>query len=78
MEIVRDDAKLSAWVLPAVERVLARWGGDVGQIAAIAFGAGPGSFTGVRTACNTAQSLVYAWRDRCWRSTRSMPSRNRR
>mgnify|MGYP000296500616 FL=1 len=61
VEIVRDDAKLSAWVLPAVERVLARWGGDVGQIAAIAFGAGPGSFTGVRTACSTAQSLAYAW-----------------
>lgn len=61
VEIVRDDAKLSAWVLPAVERVLARWGGHVGQIAAIAFGAGPGSFTGVRTACSTAQSLAYAW-----------------
>ncbi len=61
VEVVRDDAKLSAWVLPAVERVLARWGGDVSQIAAIAFGAGPGSFTGVRTACTAAQSLAYAW-----------------
>lgn len=60
-EVIRDEHKLSAWLLPAIDRVLARWGGDSGQIDAIAFGAGPGSFTGVRTACATAQALAYAW-----------------
>lgn len=61
VEVTRDDSKLSAWVLPAVQRVLALWRGSTGQIDAIAFGAGPGSFTGVRTACATAQSLAYVW-----------------
>ena len=60
-ESVRDDQKLSAWVLPAIERVLGASGLTAQAIDAIAFGAGPGSFTGVRTACATAQSLAYAW-----------------
>ena len=60
-ESVRDDQKLSAWVLPAIERVLDASGLTAQAIDAIAFGAGPGSFTGVRTACATAQSLAYAW-----------------
>ncbi len=58
---VRDDQKLSAWVLPAIERVFAEARFTHAVIDAIAFGAGPGSFTGVRTACATAQSLAYAW-----------------
>ena len=61
LESVRDDQKLSAWVLPAVERVIAAAEITHAAIDAIAFGAGPGSFTGVRTACATAQSLAYAW-----------------
>lgn len=60
-EFVRDDQKLSAWVLPAIERVLADARLTHAAIDAVAFGAGPGSFTGVRTACATAQSLAYAW-----------------
>ena len=60
-ESVRDDQKLSGWVLPAIERVLGASGMTARDIDAIAFGAGPGSFTGVRTACATAQSLAYAW-----------------
>jgi tRNA threonylcarbamoyladenosine biosynthesis protein TsaB len=62
--------KLSAWLLPALARLEARFaalpGNEgkrlAGSISAIAFGAGPGAFTGVRTACATAQSLAYAWR----------------
>ena len=60
-ELVRDDQKLSAWVLPAIERVFAEAQLKHAAIDAVAFGAGPGSFTGVRTACATAQSLAYAW-----------------
>jgi tRNA threonylcarbamoyladenosine biosynthesis protein TsaB len=60
-ELVRGDPKLSAWVLPAVERVIAAAGLNRTAVDAIAFGAGPGSFTGVRTACATAQSLAFAW-----------------
>ena len=60
-EVVRDEAKLSAWVLPALERVRAAADLSLRDVDAIAFGAGPGSFTGVRTACATAQALAYAW-----------------
>jgi tRNA threonylcarbamoyladenosine biosynthesis protein TsaB len=60
-ELVRDEAKLSAWVLPAIERVQAAANLSLRDVDAVAFGAGPGSFTGVRTACATAQALAYAW-----------------
>ncbi len=60
-EVIRDEAKLSAWVLPAIERVLAGAKFSLRDVDVVAFGAGPGSFTGVRTACATAQALAYAW-----------------
>jgi tRNA threonylcarbamoyladenosine biosynthesis protein TsaB len=60
-EVVRDEAKLSAWLLPAIDRTLSRANvPSLDAIDAIAFGNGPGSFTGVRTACATAQALAYA------------------
>ncbi len=61
-ELVRDEAKLSAWLIPAIDRLLARVGVKQRELTAIAFGSGPGSFTGVRSACATAQALAYAHR----------------
>ena len=60
-EMSRDDVKASAWLLPAIERVLTKAGERATDVNVVAFGAGPGSFTGVRTACATAQALAYSW-----------------
>ena len=42
-----------------VQQVLAEAGISLKQLDAIAFGAGPGSFTGLRMACGVAQGLAY-------------------
>ena len=60
-EVSRNDVKASAWLLPAIERVLAKANARKTDITIVAFGAGPGSFTGARTACATAQALAYSW-----------------
>ncbi|HUN91305.1 MAG TPA: tRNA (adenosine(37)-N6)-threonylcarbamoyltransferase complex dimerization subunit type 1 TsaB [Burkholderiaceae bacterium] len=45
--------------LPMIAAVLARNGLAVGDCAGFAFGAGPGSFTGLRIACGIVQGLAY-------------------
>jgi tRNA threonylcarbamoyladenosine biosynthesis protein TsaB len=52
-------AQASAHLIPVAMDLMAQAGLPLSELTAIVFGRGPGSFTGLRTACAVAQGLAY-------------------
>jgi tRNA threonylcarbamoyladenosine biosynthesis protein TsaB len=55
-------AQASATVVPAIVQLMAEVGLGFDALDAVVFGRGPGSFTGLRTACAVAQGLAFGAR----------------
>jgi tRNA threonylcarbamoyladenosine biosynthesis protein TsaB len=53
-------AQASSTLLPHIHALLDRAGLNLRQLEAVAFGSGPGAFTGLRTACAVAQGIGLA------------------
>lgn len=70
--LMSRDGRVSAWkseavgnrhaerILAMIDELLAECGAAKSDVAVTAFGAGPGSFTGLRVACGVAQGIAWA------------------
>ena len=52
-------AQTSTHLIPVIQQLMAQADLRFDQLDAIVFGRGPGSFTGLRTACSVAQGLAF-------------------
>ena len=57
--LFRSGAKFSQLVLPEIVRLMEEAHMGFADLTAVVFGKGPGSFTGLRTACSVAQGLAF-------------------
>ena len=56
--VLEGHARHSEHLLPTLRRLLGEAGLSLGQLDGLAFGAGPGAFTGLRLACGVVQGLA--------------------
>ena len=59
-QVEAGGAAASVRIIPAAFELLRQAGLSLDRLDGIAFGAGPGAFTGLRTACAVAQGLAFA------------------
>jgi tRNA threonylcarbamoyladenosine biosynthesis protein TsaB len=55
-------SEVSTTLLPAIQALLTQVGWRMDELDAIAFGCGPGAFTGLRSSCAVVQGLAFAGR----------------
>jgi tRNA threonylcarbamoyladenosine biosynthesis protein TsaB len=61
LRLHNDCSEYSAWLLPAVNQVLAEAGGGREQLQLLAVSTGPGSFTGLRVGLTTAKAWAEVY-----------------